>query len=108
MSTFIGQDVYTSGEFCIKSKKICVIIMFDVTTFINNLTFWTFVVYTKIAGDQDPYAPMSTQADLFTSLGRRGDKIWTIIANADHAVHLSDERHRFVENVSNFLKATTS
>jgi hypothetical protein len=48
---------------------------------------------------------MSTQADLFTNLGRGVDKMWTIIANADHAVHLSDERHRFVENVNNFLRA---
>ena len=58
----------------------------------------------KIAGDQDPYAPVLTQAELFTNLGRGVDRIWTIIANADHAVHLSDERHRFVENVDNFLE----
>lgn len=62
------------------------------------------MVTKKIAGDQDPFAPMSSQADLFTNLGRGLDKTWTIIANADHAVHLSDERHRFVANVSNFLR----
>ncbi|KAL7536754.1 hypothetical protein ACHAXR_012473 [Thalassiosira sp. AJA248-18] len=57
-----------------------------------------------IAGDQDPYAPMQTQAELFTNLGKGVDRVWSIIANADHAVHLSDERHRFVENVDNFLE----
>ncbi len=46
---------------------------------------------------------MIAQAELFTNLGRNADRIWTIIANADHAVHLSDERHRFVESVDNFL-----
>ena len=58
----------------------------------------------KIAGDQDPYAPMLAQAELFTNLGGGVDKVWMIIANADHAVHLSDERRRFVENVKNFLE----
>jgi len=57
-----------------------------------------------IAGDQDPYAPMQTQAELFTNLGRGVDRVWSIIANADHAVHLSDERHRFVENMISFLE----
>lgn len=57
-----------------------------------------------IAGDQDPYAPMQTQAELFTNLGRGVDRVWNIIANADHAVHLSDERHRLVENMNNFLQ----
>lgn len=47
---------------------------------------------------------MQTQAELFTNLGRGVDKIWTIIANADHAVHLSDERRKFVENVDNFMQ----
>lgn len=57
-----------------------------------------------IAGDQDPYAPMQTQAELFTNLGGGVDRVWSIIANADHAVHLSDERHRLVENINNFLE----
>ena len=57
----------------------------------------------QIAGDQDPYAPVQTQAELFTRLGRGVDRVWSIIANADHAVHLRDERRRFVENVINFL-----
>ncbi len=46
---------------------------------------------------------MFTQAELFTNLDKGVDRIWTIIANADHAVHLSDVRHRFVESVDNFL-----
>eukprot|EP00579_Thalassiosira_antarctica_P006727 CAMPEP_0201884460 /NCGR_PEP_ID=MMETSP0902-20130614/17256_1 /ASSEMBLY_ACC=CAM_ASM_000551 /TAXON_ID=420261 /ORGANISM="Thalassiosira antarctica, Strain CCMP982" /LENGTH=445 /DNA_ID=CAMNT_0048413435 /DNA_START=103 /DNA_END=1440 /DNA_ORIENTATION=+ len=57
-----------------------------------------------IAGDQDPYAPIYAQAELFTNLGREVDRVWSIIANADHAVHLSDERKRFVENMNNFLE----
>lgn len=50
---------------------------------------------------------MQTQAELFTGLGRGVDKTWSIIANADHAVHLSDERHRFVENINNFISASS-
>ena len=61
-----------------------------------------------IAGDQDPYAPLQTQTELFVNLGRGVDKTWSIIANSDHAVHLSDERQRFVENVSNFLGCATT
>jgi len=57
-----------------------------------------------IAGDEDPYAPMQIQAELFTHLGRGVDRIWSIIANADHAVHLSEERHRFVESIDHFLE----
>jgi len=50
---------------------------------------------------------LQTQGELFINLGTGGvDKTWNIIANADHAVHLSDERHRFVENISNFLGNT--
>ena len=54
----------------------------------------------------DPYAPIRVQASLFENLGRGVDRTWSIIADADHAVHLSDERHRFVENISNFLGNT--
>ena len=57
-----------------------------------------------IMGDQDPYAPMLTQAELFTNLGRGVDREWSIIANADHAVHLSEERGRFVGKVDRFLE----
>ena len=60
-----------------------------------------------IARDQDPYAPMQTQAELFTYLGWGVDRVWSIIANADHAFHLLDERHRFVENVNNFLDTSS-
>jgi len=56
-----------------------------------------------ITGDQDPYAPKQTQAELFTNLGGGVDRVWSIIANADHAIHLSDERHRLVENINSFL-----
>ena len=64
----------------------------------------------KIAGDQDPYAPLQTQGELFTNLSRGVDRVWSIVANGDHAIHLSDlsdERHRFVVNVDSFL-ATSS
>lgn len=57
-----------------------------------------------IAGDQDPYAPPQTQAELFTNLGRDVDRTWSIIARADHSGHLSDERHRFVDNMTDFLQ----
>lgn len=56
-----------------------------------------------IAGDQDPYAPMQTQAELYFNLARGEDRVWSLIANADHAVHLSDARHRFVEKINAFL-----
>jgi len=69
---------------------------------IVNLT--TFLL--QIAGDQDPYAPLLTQAELFTHLGRGEDRVWSIIANADHAVHLSEKRYKLVENVRNFLVGT--
>lgn len=56
-----------------------------------------------IAGDQDPYAPLRVQADLFTNLGRGVDRTWSIIADADHAVHLLDGRNRFVNTVQSFV-----
>jgi len=57
-----------------------------------------------IAGDQDPYAPLRIQADLFTNLGRGVDRTWSIIADADHAVHLLDGRERFVNTVKSFVE----
>lgn len=63
------------------------------------------LVFCKIAGDDDPYAPTQNQTELFTNLGRGVDRVWSIIAKADHAVHLSDTRHKFVENLNNFLKS---
>ena len=58
-----------------------------------------------VAGDSDPYAPIAVQGELFTNLARGADRTWCIVSNADHAVHLSDERGRFVENVANFLES---
>jgi hypothetical protein len=46
---------------------------------------------------------MLTQAELFTHLAKGEDRVWSIIANADHAVHLSDKRYKLVENVRNFV-----
>ena len=43
---------------------------------------------------------------LFCNLGSVGvDRVWSIVANADHAVHLSDERGRFVKSVGSFLQS---
>ena len=57
-----------------------------------------------VAGDNDPYAPLVLQAELFTNLSRGVDRTWSIIANADHAVHLSEESGRFVQSVTSFLR----
>jgi len=64
----------------------------------NNLDPARITVPTLVvAGDQDPYAPIRVQASLFEHLGRGADRTWSIIADADHAVHLLDEgRERFV------------
>ena len=62
---------------------------------------------TQIAGDQDPYAPLRIQADLFTNLGRGADRTWSIIADADHAIHLLDGgRERFVHVVKKFIDSS--
>ena len=57
-----------------------------------------------MAGDQDPYAPLRVQAELFTNLGRGADRSWSVIADADHAVHLLDGRDRFIKIVTNFVE----
>jgi len=58
-----------------------------------------------VAGDQDPYAPMRVQSALFTNLGRGADRTWSIIANADHAVHLLDGgKDRFISTVCSFME----
>jgi len=57
-----------------------------------------------IAGDQDPYAPLQDQAHLFSSLARGVDRTWSIIADADHAVHLLDGRRRFVNICHSFVE----
>mmetsp|Transcript_24545 Transcript_24545/g.34626 ORF Transcript_24545/g.34626 Transcript_24545/m.34626 type:complete len:420 (+) Transcript_24545:172-1431(+) len=56
-----------------------------------------------VAGDQDPYAPMRVQAELFTNLGDGADRTWSILADADHAVHLLDGRERFTKILTNFV-----
>jgi pimeloyl-ACP methyl ester carboxylesterase len=57
-----------------------------------------------VAGDQDPYSPIHVQQELFTNLGRGSDKTWSILANADHAVHLLEGRARFANVVASFLQ----
>ena len=53
----------------------------------------------------DPYAPTRVQAALFENLGRGADRTWSIIADADHAVHLLDDgRDRFVNIVTSFVE----
>jgi len=57
-----------------------------------------------VAGDQDPYAPLRVQQELFVNLARGSDKTWSILANADHAVHLLEGRSRFASVVTSFLQ----
>lgn len=57
-----------------------------------------------VAGDQDPYAPLHVQADLFANLGRGSDRTWSILADADHAAHLLDGRERFCNIVTSFVQ----
>ena len=48
---------------------------------------------------------MRVQASLFKNLGRGADKTWSIIADADHAVHLLDDgRDRFINIVTSFVE----
>ena len=57
-----------------------------------------------VAGDQDPYAPLHVQAELFANLGRGSDRTWSILADADHAAHLLDGRERFCNIVTSFIQ----
>ncbi|CAB9507368.1 expressed unknown protein [Seminavis robusta] len=58
-----------------------------------------------VAGDQDPYAPLHVQQDLFCNLGRGSDRTWSILAGADHAAHLlNDVRQRFVNVAVSFVQ----
>lgn len=64
-----------------------------------------------IAGDQDPYAPLHVQQDLFGQLGRDSDRTWSILSGCDHAVHLLDGRFRLINILYSFLtndKRTTT
>jgi len=56
-----------------------------------------------VVGDQDPYAPLHVQQTLFTNLGRGTDRTWSILSDADHAVHLLDGRFRFQNLVTSFI-----
>jgi len=56
-----------------------------------------------VAGDQDPYTTLQVQQELFTNLGRGCDRTWSIISEADHAVHLLEGRDRFVKIVTSFV-----
>lgn len=57
-----------------------------------------------VAGDQDPYAPLHVQQELFVNLGRGSDRTWSILADADHAAHLlNGARHRFVQLTTSFI-----
>jgi pimeloyl-ACP methyl ester carboxylesterase len=58
-----------------------------------------------VAGDQDPYAPLRIQSELFANLGRGADRTWSIIADADHAVHMLDGgKERFLNIVKSFVE----
>jgi pimeloyl-ACP methyl ester carboxylesterase len=57
-----------------------------------------------VAGDQDPYAPLHVQQELFCHLGRGADRTWSILADADHAVHLLEGgRERLTNILVNFV-----
>lgn len=56
-----------------------------------------------VVGDQDPYAPLHVQQTLFTNLGRGTDRTWSILSDADHAVHLLEGRSRFQSIVTSFI-----
>jgi len=56
-----------------------------------------------VVGDQDPYAPIHVQQELFTNLARGNDRTWSILSDADHAVHLLEGRSRFTNIVSSFI-----
>jgi len=55
-----------------------------------------------VAGDQDPYAPLHVQQELFLNLGRGCDRTWSILSNCDHAVHLLEGRKRLIKLISSF------
>ena len=66
--------------------------------------FQYIILKKKIAGDQDPYAPLRIQGEIFSNLGRGADRTWSIIADADHAVHLLEGRSRFVNILTSFVE----
>lgn len=56
-----------------------------------------------VAGDQDPYAPLHVQQELFCNLGRASDRTWSILSGSDHAVHMLDGRHRLINIIVSFV-----
>lgn len=56
-----------------------------------------------VVGDQDPYAPIHVQQELFANLGRGNDRTLSILSDADHAIHLLEGRSRFVNAVVSFI-----
>eukprot|EP00522_Entomoneis_paludosa_P014802 CAMPEP_0172450114 /NCGR_PEP_ID=MMETSP1065-20121228/8604_1 /TAXON_ID=265537 /ORGANISM="Amphiprora paludosa, Strain CCMP125" /LENGTH=394 /DNA_ID=CAMNT_0013201887 /DNA_START=95 /DNA_END=1279 /DNA_ORIENTATION=- len=56
-----------------------------------------------VAGDQDPYAPLHVQQELFCNLGRGCDRTWSILADCDHAVHLLEGRERLTKLIASFV-----
>lgn len=56
-----------------------------------------------IHGEQDPYAPVAHQAELFSRLGTP-DRSWVIVAGGDHAAHLENAGPRFVAAVVGFVR----
>ena len=57
-----------------------------------------------VAGDQDPYAPLHVQQELFANLGRGFDRTWSILSESDHAAHLLEGRHRLISLVASFVR----
>jgi len=57
-----------------------------------------------IAGDQDPYAPLHVQQELFCNLGRASDRTWSILSGSDHACHMLDGRQRLINTVVSFVQ----
>jgi pimeloyl-ACP methyl ester carboxylesterase len=57
-----------------------------------------------VAGDQDPYAPVRVQKDLFVGLGR-SDRSWSILADCDHAIHMLEGRKRLNKIIVSFVQS---
>jgi pimeloyl-ACP methyl ester carboxylesterase len=57
-----------------------------------------------VAGDQDPYAPLHVQQELFANLGRGCDRTWSILSDSDHAVHLLEGRDRLINIIVSFVQ----
>lgn len=57
-----------------------------------------------VAGDQDPYAPVQVQKDLFVGLGR-SDRSWSILTDCDHAIHMLEGRERLNKTIVSFVQS---